>query len=86
MLSEIAEAKGAPPPAGRAPIPRETSAIPKASTPEHAAEEAGAGDPSLISAEILRINEAFPGLSEAAVASEALSGEKRERPIQRAGR
>jgi len=34
--------------------------IPKASKPEHAAENAGAGDLRLTAAEIARIDEAFP--------------------------
>lgn len=34
--------------------------IPKASTPEHAAENAGAGDLRLTEAELARIDEAFP--------------------------
>jgi diketogulonate reductase-like aldo/keto reductase len=37
-----------------------TFAIPKASNPEHAAENAGAGDLQLSSAELARIDEAFP--------------------------
>ena len=35
-------------------------AIPKASTPEHAAENAGAEDLQLTAAELMRIDEAFP--------------------------
>ena len=35
-------------------------AIPKASSPEHAAENAGAGDLRLTEAELARIDEAFP--------------------------
>jgi diketogulonate reductase-like aldo/keto reductase len=35
-------------------------AIPKASTPEHAAENAGAGDFQLSAADITRIDKAFP--------------------------
>jgi diketogulonate reductase-like aldo/keto reductase len=34
--------------------------IPKASTPEHAAEDAGAGDFQLSAADVVRIDEAFP--------------------------
>ena len=39
---------------------RSVFAIPKASTPEHAAENAGAGDLQLMPAELARIDEAFP--------------------------
>ena len=35
-------------------------AIPKASSPDHAAENAGAGDLRLTDAELARIDEAFP--------------------------
>jgi diketogulonate reductase-like aldo/keto reductase len=35
-------------------------AIPKASAPDHAAENAGAGDLRLSEAELARIDEAFP--------------------------
>ena len=35
-------------------------AVPKASTPEHAAENAGAGELRLSDAELARIDEAFP--------------------------
>jgi diketogulonate reductase-like aldo/keto reductase len=63
VLREIAEAHGA--------TPRQVAlrflvrwpslfAIPKASRPEHAAENAGAGDLRLTEAELARIDEAFP--------------------------
>jgi diketogulonate reductase-like aldo/keto reductase len=63
VLHEIAEAHGA--------TPRQVAlrflmrrpslfAIPKASSPEHAAENAGAGDLRLTEAELARIDEAFP--------------------------
>jgi diketogulonate reductase-like aldo/keto reductase len=39
---------------------RSLFAIPKASSPEHAAENAGAGDLRLSEAELARIDEAFP--------------------------
>ena len=63
VLSEIAEAKGATPRqvALRFLVRRPSLfAIPKASTPEHAAENAGAGDLQLTAAELKRIDEAFP--------------------------
>ncbi len=63
VLQEIADAHGA--------TPRQVAlrfllrhpsvfAIPKASNPEHAAENAGAGDLRLTEEEIARIDEAFP--------------------------
>lgn len=63
VLEEIARARGATPRqvALRFLVPRPSLfAIPKASTPEHAAENAGAGDLELTPADIHRIEEAFP--------------------------
>jgi diketogulonate reductase-like aldo/keto reductase len=63
VLQEIAEAHGATPRqvALRFLVRRPSVfAIPKASTPEHAEENAGAGDLHLSSAEIARIDAAFP--------------------------
>jgi diketogulonate reductase-like aldo/keto reductase len=62
-LQEIAEAHGATPRqvALRFLLRRPSLfAIPKASSPEHAAENAGAGDLRLTKAELARIDEAFP--------------------------
>jgi diketogulonate reductase-like aldo/keto reductase len=63
VLHEIAEAHGATPRqvALRFLVRRPSLfAIPKASSPEHAAENAGAGDLRLTEAELARIDEAFP--------------------------
>ncbi len=63
VLQEIAAAHGATPRqvALRFLVRRPSLfAIPKASSPEHAAENAGAGDLQLTSAELARIDEAFP--------------------------
>src|SRR6185295_239723 len=63
VLHEIAAAHGATPRqvALRFLVQqRSVLAIPKASTPEHAAENAGAGDLQLTSAELARIDQAFP--------------------------
>jgi diketogulonate reductase-like aldo/keto reductase len=63
VLQEIAEAHGATPRqvALRFLVRRAAVfAIPKASTPEHAAENAGAGDLRLTNAELARIEAAFP--------------------------
>ena len=63
VLAEIAEAKGATPRqvALRFLVRRPSLfTIPKASKPEHAAENAGAGALQLSKAEIARIDEAFP--------------------------
>jgi diketogulonate reductase-like aldo/keto reductase len=63
VLREIAEAHGATPrQVALGFLVRRPSvfAIPKASTPEHAAENAGAGDLRLTPDEIARIDEAFP--------------------------
>ena len=63
VLQEIAAAHGATPRqvALRFLVRRPSLfAIPKASSPEHAAENAGAGDLRLTEAELARIDEAFP--------------------------
>jgi diketogulonate reductase-like aldo/keto reductase len=63
VLQEVAAAHGATPRqvALRFLVRRPSVfAIPKASTPEHAAENAGAGDLALSEAELARIDEAFP--------------------------
>ena len=63
MLQEIADGTPGDPSPGRAPVPVAASplfAIPKASSPEHAAENAGAGDLRLSEAELARIDAAFP--------------------------
>jgi diketogulonate reductase-like aldo/keto reductase len=63
VLHEIAEAHGATPRqvALRFLVRRPSLfAIPKASSPEHAAENAGAGDLRLTETELARIDEAFP--------------------------
>lgn len=60
-LAEIAEAHDATPrQVALAFLTREAFAIPKASTPEHAAENAGAGDLKLSESELARIDAAFP--------------------------
>ncbi len=63
VLKEVAEAHGATPQqVALAFLTRRDSvfAIPKASKPEHAADNAAAGDLSLAAAEIERIDQAFP--------------------------
>ena len=58
-----ARARRDPAPGGAAlpgAAPRRSFTIPKASSPEHAAENAGAGDLRLTEAELARIDEAFP--------------------------
>jgi diketogulonate reductase-like aldo/keto reductase len=63
VLKEIADAHGATPRqvALRFLVRRPSLfAIPKASTPEHVAENAGAGDLQLTAAELARIDQAFP--------------------------
>lgn len=63
LLAEIGEAHGATPrQVALAFLTRETSifAIPKASSPAHAEENAGAGDLRLSADEIARIDQAFP--------------------------
>jgi diketogulonate reductase-like aldo/keto reductase len=63
VLQEIAEAHNATPRqvALRFLVRRPSLfAIPKAARPEHAAENAGAGDLKLTRAEVARIDEAFP--------------------------
>ena len=63
VLSQIAEPKGATSrQVALGFLVRRPSlfAIPKASTPEHAAENAGAGNLQLTAAELKRIDEAFP--------------------------
>jgi diketogulonate reductase-like aldo/keto reductase len=61
VLAEIAAAHDATPrQVALAFLTRQAFAIPKASTPEHAAENAGAGDLKLSQEELARIDAAFP--------------------------
>lgn len=61
VLAEIAAERGATPrQVALAALARRAFVIPKASTPEHAAENAGAGDLQLDDAEFSRIDAAFP--------------------------
>lgn len=61
VLAEIAEAHQATPrQVALAFLTREAFAIPKASTPEHTVENAGAGDLKLSESELARIDAAFP--------------------------
>ena len=61
VLAELAEAHDATPrQVALAFLTREAFAIPKASTPEHAAENGGAGDLKLSESELARIDVAFP--------------------------
>lgn len=61
VLAAIAQAHDATPrQVALAFLAREAFAIPKASTPEHAAENAGAGDLDLSESELARIDSAFP--------------------------
>ena len=61
VLAELAEAHDATPrQVALAFLAREAFVIPKASTPEHAAENAGAGDLRLSGSELARLDAAFP--------------------------
>jgi diketogulonate reductase-like aldo/keto reductase len=61
VLAEVAEAHGATPrQVALAFLTHQAFVIPKASTPEHAAENAGAGDLKLSEREMARIDAAFP--------------------------
>ena len=61
MLAEIAAAYDATPrQIALAFLTRHAFVIPKASTPEHAAENAGAGDLKLSEQEVAQIDAAFP--------------------------
>jgi len=61
VLAEIAAAHDATPrQIALAFLTRQAFVIPKASTPEHAAENAGAGDLKLSESELARIDAAFP--------------------------
>lgn len=61
VLAELAEAHDATPrQVALAFLAREALVIPKASTPEHAVENAGAGDLKLSEGELARIDAAFP--------------------------
>ncbi|MDB5446438.1 MAG: aldo/keto reductase, partial [Phenylobacterium sp.] len=60
-LAEIAAAhRSTPRQVALAALARRAFVIPKAATPEHAAENAGAGDLELDEAEFARIDAAFP--------------------------
>jgi diketogulonate reductase-like aldo/keto reductase len=61
VLAEIAAAHDATPrQVALAFLTHQAFAIPKGSTPEHAAENAGAGDIKLLQQEVARIDAAFP--------------------------
>ena len=61
VLAEIAEARGSTPrQVALAFLTREAFAIPKASSPEHAADNAAAGGLNLSESEVARIDAAFP--------------------------